>query len=88
MIREYRTDAGMSITDLSEKVECSRTHLSLVERGKRRPSVSLCTRVCDVLEIDRDRLLCAAGHTPPDVIDLILQQPSLAQEVRRLAAAK
>jgi hypothetical protein len=44
--------------------------------------------VCDVLEIDRDRLLCAAGHTPPDVIDLILQQPSLAQEVRRLAAAK
>jgi len=85
MIREGREKKGLTQKELAGRVDCTFGHISRIEREIYRPGRKLCLRLCEELDLDKDYVLGAVGHAAPDVIQLIAEEPSLADEVRRMA---
>ncbi|GGM45660.1 transcriptional regulator [Dactylosporangium sucinum] len=72
-MRQLRLAAGMSIAKLAERVHYSKSHLSKIERGEKRPNVEIARR-CDavlgsgrtlaaLLEADNPALPAAPGYS-------------------------
>jgi transcriptional regulator with XRE-family HTH domain len=57
LIRQARLKAGFTQEDLASKVRLSREYVSLLERGKRTPTVTVFIRLCRAL-----------GLSPADLI--------------------
>lgn len=87
MIRSARKERGKSLRSFSSEVGVSTGYLSYVEREVDRPGAELCIRIAEALDLDADRLLTAAGHVPPDVLEILVERPDLAPKVRRMARA-
>ncbi len=62
-LRRLRTAAGMSLTDLSKAIHYSRSHLSKVETGAKKPSPDL-ARLCDTA-LDCGGVLVRLGPVEP-----------------------
>jgi transcriptional regulator with XRE-family HTH domain len=56
-VRRYRLAKELSQEALADAAEIDRTYVSGVERGLRKPSVTVVARIARVLEITPDRLL-------------------------------
>ncbi len=56
-LREFRIERGMSQAELARRVGCTESHVSLVETGKRSPSVATLIRFGEALRIEPGRLL-------------------------------
>lgn len=50
IVRRLRKDAKLTHEQLAEKAECHPTYISLVERGKRNPSLDMVLRLGRALE--------------------------------------
>lgn len=50
IVRRLRKDAKLTHEQLAEKAECHPTYISLVERGKRNPSLDMVLRLSRALE--------------------------------------
>ena len=50
ILRRLRKDADLTHEQLAEKAECHPTYISLVERGKRNPSLDMVLRLSRALE--------------------------------------
>ena len=86
LLRQWRTQRGMSQLDLSVEAGVSARHLSFVETGRARASremVLLLARVLDVPLRDRNDLLVAAGYAPL-YRATALDAPAMAQVRRAL----
>lgn len=59
-IRLVREAQGMTVSGLAKKADISVPFLSLVERGKRKPSLSVLERIAGVLDLPLDALLLAS----------------------------
>ena len=68
-IKFSRQQRGLSIPALSKMAEISPSHLSLVERGKREPSLDMVERLCRELGIPMT-LLVFLGAEPTDNVGL------------------
>jgi len=87
-IRSLRKTRGMSQTELAEEVDLDATYLSKIENGHMNPpSTEALIRIADALDADADELLAMAGKVPPDVEQMLIEQPSLMDVVRRKAVA-
>jgi len=56
-LRFWRTKKGLSQEKLGFEADLHRTHISLIERGLRSPTISTTIRLCAALEIAPDDLL-------------------------------
>jgi len=56
-IRHYRTSAGMTLDEVSERVGAAPSQLSLVENGKREPRLSLLTSLAETFTVPLSSLL-------------------------------
>ena len=86
LLRQWRTQRGMSQLDLSVEAGVSSRHLSFVETGRAKASremVLLLARVLDVPLRDRNDLLVAAGYAPM-YRATALDAPAMAQVRRAL----
>ena len=86
LLRQWRTQRGMSQLDLSVEAGVSSRHLSFVETGRAQASremVLLLARVLDVPLRDRNDLLVAAGYAPT-YRATALDAPAMAQVRRAL----
>lgn len=52
ILREYRTTKGLSQEELAHRSNLDRTFISLLERGKRRPTINTIFNIADTLEIN------------------------------------
>jgi len=52
VLKTLRDGAGLSQEDLAEKVDVDRTYPSLLELGKRSPTLPMFLRISDAIEID------------------------------------
>lgn len=50
-LKKYRTNAGLTQKQLSERLEISQKHLSFIETGTQFASASLIDKICDELNI-------------------------------------
>lgn len=49
-VKVFRVEAGLSQKELSSSVGVTRQTMSLIEKGKYNPSISLCLRICYKLD--------------------------------------
>lgn len=60
-IKICRNQRGLTQTELAGKAEISVSYLSLMEKGKRDPAISVLNKLCDVLGIPLNLLLFIAS---------------------------
>ena len=90
-IREQRDQAHMSVRQLAAAAGISNPYLSQVERGLRRPSAEILSRLAGALRISAESLYVQAGilsesdarSTDRDVTAAIAADASLTQAQRR-----
>ena len=51
VIQKYREEKGLSQEVVSGLADIGRTHLSAIERGKRKPTLETFYRICEAMEI-------------------------------------
>ena len=88
-LRQLRKVAELSLRNLALRADTDYTYSSKVKNGKGAfPSTDLVLRLCKVLEVsetETDALLARAGRIPPDVHELLVENPALSQLVRDAA---
>jgi len=65
MIREARQSRGISLRQLSRRVDIHFSHLSKIENGKDHIGRDSLTRIAEELGVDPDLMLGEAGHQAP-----------------------
>lgn len=80
-IRIVRTAYGLSQGELAERLSIGASHLSLLESGKRQPSVQVLDELSTVLRIP-PHLLTLLASEPEDIED-----PKKAGDIAELAQA-
>lgn len=83
VIRKLREDAGISLRKLAKLLEMSPAYLSKLERDLLPPpSEEYICSMASILEEDPDILLAKAGKVHPDIIQKIVDSPSIASHIR------
>ncbi len=57
VLKKYRLDKGLSQEELAHRCELDRTFISLLERGKRNPTLKTIFSICTTLEISPSDLI-------------------------------
>jgi transcriptional regulator with XRE-family HTH domain len=88
-IRDQRTQAQISLRQLAKAAEVSNPYLSQVERGLRRPSAEILSRIADSLRISAETLYVRAGlleerEGDQTVVTAIHGDPNLTERQRRV----
>jgi transcriptional regulator with XRE-family HTH domain len=78
-----RLEAGLSLRELSRRLDCNPSYVHRVEGGELQPSEERIRAICEVLETDADRLMQQAGIVPHDVIRYIARTPGVLERLRR-----
>ncbi|WP_164170598.1 helix-turn-helix domain-containing protein [Stenotrophomonas maltophilia] len=61
VLRQTRTGVGLSQQELALRAELDRTYISLLERGKRQPSLVTLLALADAMAIDAAELVQSTG---------------------------
>ncbi len=70
-LRALRIESGLNLSQLAGRAGCDHSMLSRCESGERLPSRALCLALAKSMaldEVDRLRLLVAAGFMPDELI--------------------
>ena len=51
VLKEYRLKNNLSQEELAHKCDLDRTYISLLERGKRKPTISVIFNICNNLNV-------------------------------------
>jgi transcriptional regulator with XRE-family HTH domain len=62
VVRDRRIAAGLSQEKLAEKAGIHPTYVSLLERGKRKPTLDVADRIANALNVSVARLIENAQH--------------------------
>jgi transcriptional regulator with XRE-family HTH domain len=87
VIERARVAAGLGLRQLSERLGCSPTYLSLIERGRNQgaPSAALLEAMARILHVSADELMWLARRIPDDIIGALLTHRELWDVVRDAA---
>lgn len=83
-IRHHRTQAGLTLDTLGERVGTAASQLSLIENGKREPRLGLLQQIADALGVQVADLLTAAPASRRDELELSLAQAQAGHLYREL----
>ena len=67
-IRLLRSEKGWTQKELAEKIGCSNTHMSHIETGENKVSLTLLLRLSYALEVSMDYLLLDTPYARPEGI--------------------
>lgn len=70
-LKKYRTKAGLTQKQLSERLEISQKHLSFIETGSQFASASLIDRICNELNISCGDLFSSEKDVNQKELDMI-----------------
>jgi len=71
-LRELRTEAGLTLRELADKVNVNFTYLSKIENGALPPpSEKVIRQLAETLNADKDELLALAGIVPSDIAEIL-----------------
>ncbi|MCD7812417.1 MAG: helix-turn-helix domain-containing protein [Ruminococcus sp.] len=73
-IREARKKAGLTQWQLAEKVFVSESYIALIESNKRNPSMSVLTKLAEVLNITTDHIVFDTSSRNTDSFTLEWQK--------------
>lgn len=78
VLRQLRTKTGIGIKGLAPRLGVSYTYLSKLENDEVGPSEELVSRIAKYFRYDRDRLLLSAGKVPPEILNILRENPDQA----------
>ena len=83
LLRELRQQRGESLRSAARGLGVDPSFLARVETGQKAPSGALRERASQYYGADSDGVHLAAGQLPPDVVQLLLDNPDEIAEIRR-----
>jgi transcriptional regulator with XRE-family HTH domain len=82
-IKKERLALEMTQRDLADAVGITVPYMSKIEAGKENPTEEKLVRIAEVLKLNPDELILAAGRMPADVMDRLTADPTKALEFLR-----
>ena len=83
ILRELRRNTGVGIKRLAPDLGVSYSYLSKLENNEVGPSEGLVGRIAEHFHYSRNRLLLAAGKVPPEILQILQENPDQAVEFLR-----
>lgn len=85
-IREKRLEMQLSLSEAAEMLDVSPTYLSRLEHGHlvTPPSEAVLTKLADLLDLDADTVLAAAGRIPQAVMEKLHHDSDLISFIIKL----
>lgn len=84
-VRVARVAAGWSLRDLAKRVDKTPSYLSDIENDRRVPSEDTLQGLSQILGLDFDELMAAAGRFGEDTDRYLRRQPTAGVLMRRLS---
>lgn len=84
-MRAARVAAGWSLRDLAKRVDKTPSYLSDIENDRRVPSEDTLRDLSQILNLDFDELMAAAGRFGEDADRYLRRQPAAGVLLRRLS---
>ncbi len=78
LLRQLRIKSGLGIKRLAPELGVNYTYLSKLENNEVGPSEKMVGRVARYFNYDRDRLLLTAGKVPPEILEILRNNPDEA----------
>ena len=85
IIRKIRKEKGISLRDLSKKVNVSFVNISYIENGRIETSKEVLRNISNALNYDFDKLLSSTDLIDDDLTKIINKKPNLVPEFLRTA---
>jgi transcriptional regulator with XRE-family HTH domain len=82
LLRDLREGAGTSLREAARDLGVDPSYLSRVERGRKRPSAAILDRAASYYDVPRDGFSTADGELPPDIIEILRENPDLISRIR------
>lgn len=82
-IKKERLALGMTQRDLAEAIGITVPYMSKIEASKETPTDEKLVRIAEILRLDSDELILAAGRIPSDVRDRLAADPTKGLEFLR-----
>jgi transcriptional regulator with XRE-family HTH domain len=82
IVRTKRTQLGLTQRALGTKINVAGSYVALLEKGQRRPSFKVITRLAEALSVDRRKLLVLAR---PEARWIVNRQKSAMREREKVA---
>lgn len=67
LIRERRSERGITVQELASKASITKSYLSMIESGKRDPTIDQLSVISRELDLPEELLCLSAGRLPADV---------------------
>lgn len=83
LLRSLRGNANVGIKRLAPELGVSYSYLSKLENSEVQPSEQFVRRVAAYFRYDADRLLLSAGRVPPEIVELLRNNPDEALDFLR-----
>jgi transcriptional regulator with XRE-family HTH domain len=78
LLRQLRIKSGLGIKRLAPELGVNYTYLSKLENNEVGPSEEMVGKVARYFNYDRDRLLLTAGKIPPEILEILRNNPDEA----------
>jgi transcriptional regulator with XRE-family HTH domain len=82
-IRKRREDLGITQSDLSKSVGTTPQHISVIEMGRRSPSIELLAKMAQELGVSVDFLISGKEVIITDIVPAIRADKVLRNEIKR-----
>jgi transcriptional regulator with XRE-family HTH domain len=83
LLRQIRTQRGVSVREVARKVGVDPSYVSRVERGEKQASPAFRQRLAEHYDLPADDLDLAAGEVPADIAAILREHPELLKELRQ-----
>lgn len=82
-LKKERLALGLTQRDLADAVGITVPYMSKIEAGKETPTDEKIAKLAEVLRLNADELILAAGRIPADVMDRLAADPTKGLEFLR-----
>jgi transcriptional regulator with XRE-family HTH domain len=84
-IRQARLAKDLTLRELARRIEKAPSYLSDIEYDRRVPSETVLRDICEVLELDFDRMLALAGRFDENTEHYLKQTPAAGVVFRKFS---
>jgi len=84
-VRQQRMAKDLSLRELARRLDRAPSYLNDIEYNRRTPSEVVLRQICDVLELDVDEMLSAAGRLGEDAEHYLKRNPTAGVLFRRVS---
>lgn len=86
-VKNARLGKDMTLRELARRIEKSPSYVNDIEYNRRVPSEAVVRQLCEVLELDVDEMLAAAGRVGDEAEEYLRSEPQAGVLFRKMSEA-